>query len=120
MGLMFLELPDRFEKISSGFHQPNPIFGKIPFLWILFFQLFSSKILKNTFWTPVTVLAGPGLGVIEKSISYSANDAGGSGEYEKIIFRPEKGAYPNGILDLENPTRSGFKGLTMFLASYWV
>ena len=64
----------------------------------------------NTKTVPVTVLARPGLGVIEKSISYSANDAGGSGEYEKIIFRPEKGASPNGILDLKYGACSGFKG----------
>ena len=56
------------------------------------FVIFSSKNLKNTFWTPVTVLAGPGVGVIEKSISYSEKYAGGSGEFEKLFLDPKKGS----------------------------
>ena len=81
------------------------------FIFTTFFQLFSSKILKYTFWTSVAVLAGPRLGVIEKSISYSEKYAGGSGESEKIIFRPEKGVYPTGILNLKNRVRSVAKEL---------
>ena len=67
----------------------NSIFMAL--IFTTFYQLFSQKFCIKPLGTPAAVLAGPRLGVIEKSISYSEKYAGGSGESEKIIFRPEKG-----------------------------